>query len=117
MPFSFDAEQPVGARGQSMALIGDSRGPDPGLVEDGMVVDAAPAAIRMVPLSFPAGGGDAYPFADSAATDPGFANGVELAQAEDAPGSGATSLATDGSEQHVLAALDTADLDADVFVV
>lgn len=117
MTFSFDAEQPVGARVQSMALIGDSRGPDPGPVEDGMVVDEAPAAIRMVPLSFPAGGGDGYPFADSAATDPGFANVAELAQAEDAPGSGAASLATDGSEQDVLAALETAELEPDVFVV
>jgi len=62
-----------GTRVQDIALVDEAGVPTQLLVQDGEVVEGAPASIKVVTLDFLAGGGDGYPFADfSPVTDLGM---------------------------------------------
>lgn len=59
--FSFDPDLPAGSRVQDVALIDDEGNFLRLLVDDGVVVEDAPAVISVVTLNFTANGGDGYP--------------------------------------------------------
>jgi 2',3'-cyclic-nucleotide 2'-phosphodiesterase (5'-nucleotidase family) len=59
--FSYDASQPAGSKLRSAALVNEVGQIVAKIVENGMVVAGAPAAIPCVALSFTANGGDGYP--------------------------------------------------------
>ncbi|MGD2183815.1 5'-nucleotidase C-terminal domain-containing protein [Lusitaniella coriacea LEGE 07167] len=96
--FSFDPDFPPGNRVQSLAVKdGDGNIIDV-VARDGELVGDASRTFRIVTLSFLAGGGDSYPFPQTDA-----ANRLDLAQPDDAPRTGETTFAPDGSEQDALA--------------
>ncbi len=97
----------AGTRIKSLVIVSDS-GEKIVIVENGVVVDGAPAAIRLVTLSFLAQGGDGYPFAKFIAENPTFANRQDLAadsvandSADDRTGD--ATFTDDGFEQDALA--------------
>jgi predicted extracellular nuclease/2',3'-cyclic-nucleotide 2'-phosphodiesterase (5'-nucleotidase family) len=59
--FSFDPDLPAGSRVQDVALIDNEGNFLRLLVDDGVVVEDAPAVISVVTLNFTANGGDGYP--------------------------------------------------------
>ena len=101
--FSFDKDRPAGDRVVSASLIDADGNPTQTLVRDGAVVADAPAAIRLVTLSFLVTGGDGYPFGSFVQADPGFANVVNLG-AEAIPDAGqVANFAAEGTEQDAFA--------------
>lgn len=85
--FSFDVNRPAGDRVQSVTLVDENDHVIAVVVQNGEVVADAPAAIRMVTLTFligaPQTGGtfarpDGFRFAEYIAANPTFANRVDL---------------------------------------
>jgi len=85
--FSFDSTRPAGDRVQSVTLVDENDHVIAVVVQNGEVVADAPAAIRMVTLTFligaPQTGGtfarpDGFRFAEYIAANPTFANRVDL---------------------------------------
>ncbi len=91
MAFSFDPEQPVGDRVQSLAIVTEQGRQT--VVENGDVVDPN-ATFRIVTLNFLADGGDDYPFPNFESSS----NRVDLVPADVTP-----SFTTEGTEQHAIA--------------
>lgn len=121
LSFSFDASQTAiefdeagnvvtdGERVQNLAIVNDAGAIVDVIVRNGNVVGNPDRDIRMVTLSFLAGGGDGYPF-------PAFAEDVvDLEQEEDAPRTGAATSAPDGTEQDALAEFLAAEFDTTPF--
>ena len=100
--YSFDDDLPVGNRVVSADLIDANGNPVQALVRNGDVVSSAPAAIRVVTLTFLITGGDNYPFQSFINADPSFANVVNLSETNVPPG-GVADFATRGTEQDALA--------------
>jgi len=103
--FSFDISQPAGSRVQSLVILDESGNDADVVVQDGELLGDASRSFRMVTLGFLAGGGDGYPFPER--------DVIDLAQAEDAPRTGAATFAPDGSEQDALAEYLAANFGAD----
>jgi Ca2+-binding RTX toxin-like protein len=117
--FSYDSTLPAGNRVQTVALVDENGQVTAVVVENGDVVAGAPAAIRMVTLSFLIGtpnasqpGGfnrpDGFKFAEYIAANPAFANRVDLdgdaSGADDvASRTGAATFTDNGREQDALA--------------
>ncbi len=59
--FSFDPDNAPGSKVQSVALVDDAGRVIARVVENGTVLDTAPAQISVVALNFTANGGDGYP--------------------------------------------------------
>ncbi len=101
--FSYDPDLPAGERVVSASLIDAAGNPTRALVEDGAVVADAPAAIRVVTLSFLLTGGDGYPFRNFVTANPSFANVVAL-NADTVPDGGqVATFAAEGTEQDAFA--------------
>ncbi len=96
--FSYDPDLPAGARIQNAGIYdGDTLVME--LVRDGALIGDADTPIRIVTLSFLAGGGDGYPFPTGEA-----ANRVDLFEGEtEDTRSGDATFADDGTEQDALA--------------
>ncbi|WP_035726294.1 choice-of-anchor I family protein [Bradyrhizobium murdochi] len=117
--FSYDLTRPVGDRVRSVTLVDENEHVIAVVVADGEVVADAPAAIRMVTLSFLIGGAnpnapggfnrpDGFRFAEYIAANPAFANRVDLSPdnlpADDvAARTGDAKFTDDGFEQDALA--------------
>ncbi|UPJ51762.1 choice-of-anchor I family protein [Bradyrhizobium sp. 200] len=117
--FSYDLTRPVGDRIRSVSLVDENEHVIAVVVADGEVVADAPAAIRMVTLSFLIGGAnpnapggfnrpDGFRFAEYIAANPAFANRIDLSPdnlpADDvAARTGAATFTDDGFEQDALA--------------
>ena len=104
--FSFDPSLPAEEQVRDIVLVGaGADGGDVKIYDDGAPTDAAAAltdGIRVVTLSFMAGGGDGYPFPAFVAADSGFADVVDLHQ-PDVIADGAAQFTNVGSEQDALA--------------
>ncbi|WP_213287304.1 choice-of-anchor I family protein [Bradyrhizobium sp. sGM-13] len=117
--FSYDLSRPAGDRVRSVTLVDENEHVIAVIVADGEVVADAPAAIRMVTLSFLIGGAnpnapggfnrpDGFRFAEYIAANPAFANRVDLSPdnlpADDvAARTGDANFTDDGFEQDALA--------------
>ncbi|KRQ97736.1 choice-of-anchor I family protein [Bradyrhizobium valentinum] len=117
--FSYDLTRAAGDRVRSVTLVDENEHVIAVIVADGEVVADAPAAIRMVTLSFLIGGAnpnapggfnrpDGFRFAEYIAANPAFANRVDLSPdnlpADDvAARTGAGRFTDDGFEQDALA--------------
>ncbi|QHO76158.1 hypothetical protein ACH79_29685 [Bradyrhizobium sp. CCBAU 051011] len=117
--FSYDLTRVAGDRIRSVTLVDENEHVIAVVVADGEVVADAPAAIRMVTLSFLIGGAnpnapggfnrpDGFRFAEYIAADPAFANRVDLSPdnlpADDvAARTGAAKFTDNGFEQDALA--------------
>ncbi|MCA6116505.1 choice-of-anchor I family protein [Bradyrhizobium sp. WSM 1738] len=117
--FSYDLTRPVEDRVRSVSLVDENEHVIAVVVADGEVVADAPAAIRMVTLSFLIGGAnpnapggfnrpDGFRFAEYIAANPAFANRVDLSPdnlpADDvAARTGIAKFTDDGFEQDALA--------------
>ncbi|WP_342150346.1 choice-of-anchor I family protein [Methylorubrum sp. SB2] len=101
--YSYDPDLPAGQRVVSASLIDEAGNPTRTLVEDGAVVADAPAAIRVVTLSFLVTGGDGYPFRDFVAANPSFADVVALDAATVPDAGQAADFAAEGTEQDAFA--------------
>ena len=117
--FSYDLTRAAGDRVRSVSLVDENEHVIAVVVADGDVVADAPAAIRMVTLSFLIGtansgapGGfnrpDGFRFAEYIAANPAFANRIDLSPdnlpADDAATrTGAANFTDDGFEQDALA--------------
>jgi 2',3'-cyclic-nucleotide 2'-phosphodiesterase (5'-nucleotidase family)/predicted extracellular nuclease len=105
--YSFDDDLPAGQRVVSAALIDENGQATRVIVQDGEVVADAPAAIRLVTLSFLLTGGDGYPFQSFIAANPSFANVVNLdtgTGVDNAAGrTGDATFVDEGTEQDALA--------------
>ena len=117
--FSYNSSLPAGNRVQTVALVDENDQVTAVVVQNGDVVADAPAAIRMVTLTFLIGtpnasqpGGfnrpDGFKFAEYIAADPSFANRVDLdgdaSGADDvAARTGAATFTDNGREQDAFA--------------
>ncbi|MBR1190913.1 choice-of-anchor I family protein [Bradyrhizobium sp. AUGA SZCCT0160] len=117
--FSYDLTRAAGDRVRSVTLVDENEHVIAVVVENGDVVADAPAAIRMVTLSFLIGGAnpnapggfnrpDGFRFAEYIAANSAFANRVDLSPdnlpADDvATRTGAATFTDDGFEQDALA--------------
>ncbi|MBR1148663.1 choice-of-anchor I family protein [Bradyrhizobium sp. AUGA SZCCT0431] len=117
--FSYDLTRPAGDRVRSVTLVDENEHVIAVVVENGDVVADAPAAIRMVTLSFLIGGAnpnapggfnrpDGFRFAEYIAANSAFANRVDLSPdnlpADDVVDrTGAATFTDDGFEQDALA--------------
>ncbi|MEO0933301.1 MAG: 5'-nucleotidase C-terminal domain-containing protein, partial [Cyanobacteria bacterium J06641_2] len=95
LKFSFDKDLPAGDRVQSLAVVDEDGFIVDVIAENGELQGDASREIRLVTLSFLAGGGDSYPFPQR--------DVVQLAQEDDAIRTGAATFAENGSEQDALA--------------
>ena len=101
--FSYDADLPAGERIVSAALIDADGNPTRTIVRDGAVVSDAPAAIRVVTLSFLLTGGDGYPFQSFIQANPDFADVVALGADSLPDGGQVADFAAEGTEQDAFA--------------
>lgn len=98
MSFSFDATQPAGQRIRNLVILDADGAVVDVVVENGTVQGDENRPIRMVTLSFLAGGGDGYPFASLAS------DRVDLAdQPIPTGGVNVATFANPGTEQDALA--------------
>ncbi len=102
---SFDPSRPAGDRIQSLAIVGADGRPSEVIVRGGELVANGAEAIKIVTLTFLAGGGDGYPFAR-------FTLDRNDLDASDV-GAGDSNFAAAGTEQDALAEylLDTTSID------
>ena len=99
--FSYDPDNPVGDRVQSLALVDENGEVTQVVVEDGEIVGDPSRGIRIVTLDFLAEGGSGFPYPDFIAADPAFANVVEL-DGEDENGNGVLDSGEDTNLNGVL---------------
>uniref|UniRef100_A0ACD5GPI4 Uncharacterized protein n=1 Tax=Desertifilum tharense IPPAS B-1220 TaxID=1781255 RepID=A0ACD5GPI4_9CYAN len=98
MSFSFDATQPAGQRIRNLVILDADGAVADVVVENGTVQGDENRPIRMVTLSFLAGGGDGYPFASLAS------DRIDLAdQPIPTGGVNVATFANSGTEQDALA--------------
>ena len=87
--FSYDATLPAGQKVRSIALMNDNGAIVSKIVENGLVLPAAPPIIQCVALNFTANGGDGYPIRNNpavttppAAPAPGFGSNFRFLLAD-----------------------------------
>jgi hypothetical protein len=95
MAFSFDLDQPINNRIQSLAITNEAGLITDVVVENGVLVGNANRTFRMVTLGFLADGGDGYTIPQ--------ADRVNLADEANPTFSGEATFAADGTEQDALA--------------
>lgn len=104
LSFTYDPEQPAGARVKSLALSNSEGKVVEMLARDGALLVDGGRPFRIVTLDFLVEGGDNYPYQDFIAADAAFAARVDLTgEGGGAVDPGAAGFAASGSEQDALA--------------
>ena len=98
LKMSFDPSRPAGERIRSVALLDSNGAFSEALVNNGVIVGAPEATLRMVTWDFLADGGSGFPFPSGSAV-----NRIDLKASVEAPRTGLANFVADGSARDVFA--------------
>ncbi|MEO1196803.1 MAG: ExeM/NucH family extracellular endonuclease [Pseudomonadota bacterium] len=101
--FSFDPDLPEGSRIVNAEIVAEDGSSIAELVRDGAIVGDATESFRIVTLNFLAGGGDGYPFPQTAEANRIDLTDLDQNGIDDGTRDGAATFADTGTEQDALA--------------